>query len=82
MNLAQYRERTGITPAVLRKKLKTNHGVDLSHETVRLWLHGALQPAPKHMPVIEAVTGGKVTRYDQRPDIFGPAPKKRARAVA
>lgn len=27
---------------------------------------------------IETATAGKVTRYDLRPDIFGPAPKRKA----
>lgn len=30
---------------------------------------------------LEQKTGGKVTRYDLRPDIFGPAPPKRRRAA-
>lgn len=80
MNLAQYAEKTGIKPVEFQRLLKDAHGVDLDHETVRRWLNGTLQPAPKRMHVIEAVTDGKVTRYDQRPDIFGPAPKKRRAA--
>lgn len=31
---------------------------------------------------IEEKTGGKVTRYDLRPDIFGAAPRKRRGAAA
>jgi DNA-binding transcriptional regulator YdaS (Cro superfamily) len=80
MNLAQYGQKVGVSPAAFQRKLEDEYGVSLSHETVRLWLLGRLQPAPKHIPVIEAATDGKVTRYDQRPDIYGPAPKKR-RAV-
>ena len=57
--------------------LSAEFGVDLNHETIRMWLKGELQPAPKRMLVIEAATGGKVTRYHQRPDIFGPAPKSK-----
>jgi len=80
MNLVQYQQKTGITPAAFQKKLEADYGVALSHETVRLWLAGRLQPAPKHIPTIEAATNGKVSRYDQRPDIYGPAPRKRKAA--
>ncbi len=30
---------------------------------------------------IEAATHGKVTRYDLRPDVFGPAPDEQDRAA-
>lgn len=79
MNLAQYAADTGIKPFEFRKLLKEQHGLDLDHETVRRWLNGTLQPAPKRMSVIEAATGGRVTRYHQRPDIYGKPPKAIAR---
>lgn len=31
-------------------------------------------------PKIEEATGGEVTRYDLRPDVFGPAPKRKRAA--
>lgn len=31
--------------------------------------------------LIERATNGDVTRYDLRPDVFGPAPKQKARAA-
>lgn len=80
MNLAQYAAATGTTPAAFRDKLLDDHGVTVSHETVRRWFNGTLEPGPKKMDLIEAATGGKVTRQHQRPDIFGP-PAKRRRAA-
>lgn len=79
MNLAQYAAKTGITPAEFKTKL-ADHGLDLSHQTVRLWFNGERNPSPKRMAAIEAATCGKVTRYHQRPDIYGPAPKRRRAA--
>ena len=32
------------------------------------------QVPPERVLAVEAVTGGRVTRHDLRPDIFGPAP--------
>lgn len=31
-------------------------------------------------PKIEEATGGEITRYDLRPDVFGPSPKRRRAA--
>lgn len=46
------------------------------------WLHRDNEvPAEAAIP-IETATGGKVTRHDLRPDIFGPAPKPERRKVA
>ena len=73
MNLAQYAISTGIRPVELQRKLESI-GTKLDHETIRRWLKGNLEPGPKHMLAIEAVTGGKVTRYHQRPDVFGKRP--------
>ena len=81
MNLAQYAAQTGIKPVEFQRLLKDEHGVTLDHETVRRWLNGTLQPAPKHMQTLEDATSGKVTRYHQRPDIFGKPPAKRRRAA-
>ncbi len=39
------------------------------------------RPIPAEIcPGIEAATKGKVTRYDLRPDVFGPGPKRRKAA--
>lgn len=39
------------------------------------------RPVPTDIcPAIEAATDGAVTRYDLRPDVFGPAPKRRRAA--
>ena len=39
------------------------------------------RPAPADIcPKIEEATQGEVTRYDLRPDVFGPAPQKRRAA--
>ena len=77
MNLGQYAAATGTTPAAFRKKLR-DHGVNVTHEAVRGWFNGDLQPSPKKIPAIEAATDGRVTRYHQRPDIYGKPPKAKA----
>lgn len=83
MNLAQYAETTGARPVDFQKKLRDDHGFDFDHETVRQWFKGKLQPAGKLklMEAIEAATEGKVSRHDQRPDVFGPAPKRARKAA-
>lgn len=40
---------------------------------------GRLVPADI-CPKIEKATGGEITRHDLRPDIFGPAPKRKRAA--
>lgn len=40
------------------------------------WLKTGKAPG-EFCRAIEAATGGKVTRYELRPDVFGPAPKGR-----
>lgn len=42
----------------------------VTREAVRNWK----RIPPNHCIAIETATGGKVTRYDLRPDVFGPAP--------
>lgn len=37
------------------------------------WVTGRLQVAARHCLAIESATG--VTRYDLRPDVFGPSPE-------
>lgn len=80
MNLTEYAAATGTKPLQLQRRLRDEHGVYFSVETVRRWFHGTLQPAPKHMAVIEAATDGQVTRYHQRPEVFGAPPRDEAAA--
>lgn len=75
MNLIEYAAATGTKPLQFQRKLQ-ELGVDFSVETVRRWFHGTLQPASKHMAVIEAATDGMVSRYHQRPEVFGEPPKE------
>jgi DNA-binding transcriptional regulator YdaS (Cro superfamily) len=42
--------------------------------TVTNWKRAGTIP-PEHCIAVERATAGKVTRYDLRPDVFGPAPK-------
>lgn len=41
---------------------------------VNQWVKGRRPVPPERCRAIEAATGGVVTRYDLRPDVFGPAP--------
>lgn len=77
MNLAQYAKRTNTTPAAFRRLL-AEQGVEVSHQAVMLWFQNRRQPAATKMDAIEAATGGLVTRYHQRPDVFGRTPRKAA----
>lgn len=76
MDLAQYAAKTGTTPAAFRRKL-AEHGETVSHQSVMFWFKGERMPSTKRMSAIEAATNGKVTRHELRPDVYGPAPKKR-----
>ncbi len=43
------------------------------------WLHrGARQVPAEHCAAIERATAGAVSRYELRPDVFGPAPEQEA----
>lgn len=45
------------------------------------WLNRNRRPFPAEFCMaVETATAGKVTRYDLRPDIFGPAPTRRRAA--
>lgn len=46
----------------------------LSQPAIHKWLTGKGQPSPMTAVVIERATNGAVTRYELRPDVFGPAP--------
>ncbi|WP_020407465.1 transcriptional regulator [Hahella ganghwensis] len=66
----------------VRRELAKRHGV--SEVSVRAWANGIR----RHPCTLEAVittekaTGGKVTRYDLRPDIFGERNKDEHGAVS
>lgn len=45
--------------------------------TVSMWLNRRRVP-PERCRAIEAATGGLVTRYELRPDIYGPSPPRDA----
>lgn len=48
---------------------------------VNQWVRG-LRPVPaERCRAIEAATAGVVTRYDLRPDVFGPAPANDAQST-
>jgi DNA-binding transcriptional regulator YdaS (Cro superfamily) len=49
----------------------------VTREAVRNWK----QIPPQHCITIEEATGGKVTRYELRPDVFGPAPMQSVEAA-
>lgn len=51
--------------------------VGVTQGRVSQWLKGEKIPAERCIQ-IEAATGGKVTRYDLRPDVFGPATQLKA----
>ena len=41
--------------------------------TLWKWLRKGVAPA-EHIVAIERATNGKISRYELRPDVFGPAP--------
>ncbi|WP_299942160.1 helix-turn-helix domain-containing protein [uncultured Microbulbifer sp.] len=47
-----------------------------SQGQVTQWVTGRRPIPPKRCIPIERITNGVVTRYDLRPDIFGPAPQE------
>lgn len=55
----------------LRRKIAAAHGI--AEVTVRSWANGQRRH-PCNLAAVEItenVTGGRVTRYDLRPDVFG-----------
>lgn len=77
MKLPVYALQTRVPPSQFRDRL-AEHGLEVSTEIVRRWLLGMQRPGPKSVKAIEGATQGQVTRYDLRPDIFGPAPASAA----
>jgi len=57
----------------IRRKIADAHGV--SEVTVRAWANGNRNHPYKlsAIEITESVTGGRVTRHELRPDIFGTA---------
>lgn len=52
--------------------------LDVTPSTVSQWISGHRPVPHKRCWEIEEVTGGKVSRFDLRPDIFGPSPDQAA----
>lgn len=46
------------------------------------WLHRDRKPAAEYVLAIESAVEGKVSRYDLRPDVFGPPPQSAAQGRA
>ena len=57
---------------------KLAQDLSVSKAAVSHWRHGRYRVPADRCIDIERVTGGAVTRYDLRPDVFGPAPSERA----
>lgn len=73
MNLSTYRKDTGISQARLAEML-TAAGFPATQSLVSQWEQGAVVIPAERCAQVEQVTGGKVTRADLRPDVFGPLP--------
>lgn len=52
--------------------------VGVTPAAVTQWVRGRRPVPPERCRAIEDATGGAVTRYDLRPDIFGPPPTNEA----
>lgn len=52
--------------------------IGVKHPTIHSWLRAGRVPAERVLAV-EAATG--VSRYDLRPDVYGPAPDEQDRAA-
>lgn len=50
--------------------------IGVSRQAVIQWVHGERRVPPGRCIAIEQATGGVVTRYELRPDVFGAAPEK------
>jgi DNA-binding transcriptional regulator YdaS (Cro superfamily) len=60
--------------ALPAKQAEAAKMINVSQPCIHKWMTGKSQPSPKTAVTIERATGGKVTRYDLRPDVFGAAP--------
>ena len=57
----------------VRQRIANAHGI--AEVTVRSWANGTRKHpySLSAVEITEAITDNKVTRYDLRPDIYGPA---------
>lgn len=53
----------------------------VNQQNVSWWLNKSKKVPAERCAAIEAATGGAVTRYDLRPDVFGTAPPAEDRAA-
>ncbi len=59
--------------AALARALQNRRHCNVRQQHIWKWLQKGCVPAEYAM-TIEGITGGAVTRYDLRPDVFGPPP--------
>lgn len=65
---------------VLGSQQKLAEAANASPQAVSFWVSGERTISAEYALRVEHATGGKVTRYDLRPDIFGKAPAQEAAA--
>lgn len=73
MNISEYLAKEKLSQAAFAAL------VDVTQGRVSQWLKGETIPVERAL-AIEAATKHAVTRYDLRPDVFGPAPAGKAAA--
>ncbi|MFS1524476.1 helix-turn-helix domain-containing protein [Microbulbifer sp. 2304DJ12-6] len=76
MNAIQIAVRAKRTQAKLAQSLGVTQGL------VSAWVTGRKKIAPHWCLPIEQSTNGVITRYDLRPDIFGPVPEEQGSVAA
>jgi DNA-binding transcriptional regulator YdaS (Cro superfamily) len=64
-----------------RRQAEAAKLIEVSQPCIHKWMTGKTRPSPKTAVAIEQATGGKVTRYQLRPDVFGPAPSSSDQAA-
>lgn len=69
MNLAKFLSSDSIVASHFAEK------IGVPAPLLSQWRTGKRRVPAERVLSIEAATGGKVTRHELRPDIFGPAPK-------
>lgn len=73
MILAHYRKHAGLSQARLAELL-TQAGFPATQALVSQWESGQVQLSAERCLQLEQVTQAGVTRFELRPDLFGPAP--------
>lgn len=73
MDILTYRKEQGLSQSAFAGLL-TESGSPATQGLISQWEKGAVLVPPERWGVIEQITAGKVSRYDLRPDVFGPAP--------